>query len=234
MFSFTHNRLVGWALLGSTIGVFFIRWQMLVAFVVLAFLLHVWRSSDFSYYTQMYATLGVLVMASFVLHQFQYVHSAALAGEFGVEGNAAMISYQQRESEFGVVVEVIDGDSIIVEYADGSRREIRYIGIDTPEIVAPLQRHQCYGHEALRANEELTFGQEVELVREVSDVDPYGRDLRHVYVDGELVAAQLLANGYARVLSFAPDVSLREEFLRIEAQAQSDQIGGWSKSCFNR
>jgi len=41
--------------------------------------------------------------------------------------------FSKRISEYGYVIDVIDGDTVIVDI-DGKKYEVRYIGIDTPEI----------------------------------------------------------------------------------------------------
>jgi len=78
------------------------------------------------------------------------------------------------------VIKVVDGDTIKLE--DG--RAVRYIGIDTPETVHPSKPVQCYGKEASDKNRELVEGKEIELEKDVSEVDKYGRLLRYIWIGG--------------------------------------------------
>lgn len=79
---------------------------------------------------------------------------------------------------FPKVVRVIDGDTIEIEGGD----RVRYIGIDTPETVDPRKPVQCYGQEASNKNKELVEGKTVELEKDVSETDKYGRLLRYVWL----------------------------------------------------
>ncbi|MCA9998255.1 MAG: thermonuclease family protein, partial [Anaerolineales bacterium] len=91
---------------------------------------------------------------------------------------------------------VIDGDTVDVLLGGESYR-VRYIGVDTPE------RDEPFYAEATAANAALVDGAEVILVRDVSETDQYGRLLRYVYLpNGTFVNAELVAQGYARVVTF--------------------------------
>ena len=94
------------------------------------------------------------------------------------------------------VTRVVDGDTIEVSM-EGRRYTVRYIGVDTPESVAPGQPVECYGREASRRNRELVEGRTVLLEKDVSETDRYGRLLRYVWADGVMVNAVLVAEGYA-------------------------------------
>jgi endonuclease YncB( thermonuclease family) len=87
-----------------------------------------------------------------------------------------------------LVSRVIDGDT--VELGDGSR--VRYIGMDTPETAG-----DCYNREATARNIELVLNRVVQLEKDVSETDQYGRLLRYVYVDGVMVNEVLVREGYA-------------------------------------
>src|SRR3990172_7201954 len=76
------------------------------------------------------------------------------------------------------VTRVIDGDTI--ELGDG--RRVRYIGIDTPETVDPRKPVECFGKEAAAKNRELVDGKMVEMEKDASETDKYGRLLRYIYV----------------------------------------------------
>ncbi len=121
------------------------------------------------------------------------------------------------------VTKVIDGDT--VELSTGER--LRYIGMDTPE----LKSKDCYSQEATARNKELVEGKEVELEKDVSETDRYGRLLRYVHVEGQMVNRILLQEGFAKVATFPPDVRYQETFLEDERQARENGRGLWGDVC---
>jgi micrococcal nuclease len=124
------------------------------------------------------------------------------------------------------VVRVVDGDTIIAP-VDGREQRVRYIGVNTPESVDPRREVQCFGKEAAARNAELVRGQTVSLEKDVSETDQYGRLLRYVSVDGRLINAALIREGYARVVTYPPDVRFADEFRRLEREAREAKRGLW-------
>lgn len=125
------------------------------------------------------------------------------------------------------VVDVIDGDTIDVQLADGSIHRVRYIGIDAPETDHPTRGVDCFGPEASARNRELALGATVYLEREVSDVDRFGRLLRHVWVGDEVVSEILLAEGSVRAYPIEPDLSRAPDFAALEEAAWEANLGLW-------
>jgi len=125
------------------------------------------------------------------------------------------------------VTRVVDGDTIHVRIA-GQDRTVRYIGMDTPETVDPRRPVQAFGKEASARNRQLVAGKTVRLEKDVSETDRYGRLLRYVYVDGRMVNAVLVEEGYARAATFPPDVKHKDLFLRLEREARSANRGLWA------
>ncbi len=78
------------------------------------------------------------------------------------------------------VVQVLDGDTIIVRRAGGSDETIRLLGVDTPETHHPRKPVQCYGPEASAYTTRRLFGQVVRLEDDVERHDIYGRRLAYV------------------------------------------------------
>jgi micrococcal nuclease len=125
-----------------------------------------------------------------------------------------------------VVTRVVDGDTAEVEL-DGGEEDVRYIGIDTPESVAPGQPVECYGHAASDLNEELVEGEQVRLVFDDEPRDKYGRLLAYVHQGDLFVNAELVRRGYARTLEIAPNTDHAPLFDRLEQQAAVAGRGLW-------
>ena len=142
-------------------------------------------------------------------------------------------SVQPRTTNTGLtalVTRAIDGDTIEIE----TGQKVRYIGIDTPETKHPKKPVQCFGEEAYRKNKTLVEGKRVRLVKDISEVDRYGRLLRYVFVDTEASPTGIFVNdvlvreGFAHASTFPPDVQHAELFLRSEQQARMNKDGLWS------
>jgi len=132
--------------------------------------------------------------------------------------------------ETAIVVRVVDGDTIDVEIG-GETVRVRYIGVDTPETVDPRRPVGCYGQEASARNRALIEGRAVELEKDVSETDAFGRLLRYVYVDGTMVNETLVREGYAVVSTFPPDVKYADHFLAAQQEARATGRGLWGV-CF--
>ena len=141
------------------------------------------------------------------------------------------------------VTRVIDGDTIEIEYANGTEDTIRLLGVDTPETtLSRVDPDEYFGIPDTTAGRDHLFewgerasaladnelaGEEVEIV-----VDPesdrrgyFGRLLAYIYVDGENFNERLLTDGYARM--YDSQFSMREDFREVEAEAQDDEVGLW-------
>lgn len=127
------------------------------------------------------------------------------------------------------VVRVVDGDTVDLRL--GRRAETaRLLGVDTPETVHPGAPVGCFGPEAsARTKELLPEGTVVRLARDVEARDRYGRLL--VYLtrarDDLFVNRSLLADGFARPLSIAPNDAHRAELARVAAEARAAARGLW-------
>lgn len=126
-------------------------------------------------------------------------------------------------SESILATRVIDGDTI--EIAGGEK--VRYIGIDTPEIVDPRSPVECFGKEATAENKKLVEGKMVRLEKDISERDKYGRLLRYVWVGDTLVNLELVRNGFAHASSYPPDIARQDELIAAEKTARESELGLW-------
>lgn len=125
-----------------------------------------------------------------------------------------------------LVTEVIDGDTIRLKTGE----TVRYIGIDTPETKHPHKPVECFGKEATQKNIELVLGRNVRLIKDVSDVDKYGRLLRYVYVGDVFINKELVRQGYAYATAFPPDIAQQAVLDAAQKDAQREVLGLWDKS----
>ncbi len=125
------------------------------------------------------------------------------------------------------VLRVIDGDTIEVSISRQAYK-VRYIGIDTPETKHPTKGIEPFGPEAAAKNEALVGGKVVELEKDVSETDKYGRLLRYVWIGDLMVNAELVRLGYAQISTYPPDVKYQDRFLRLQREARQDCRGLWA------
>lgn len=132
------------------------------------------------------------------------------------------IPSQTPDRELAFVQQVIDGDTIQV-IINGAVFNLRYIGIDTPEI------GMLGFDEATAVNKSLVEGQIVELESDVTNEDKYGRLLRYVYLpDGQMVNAQLVLLGLAAAQAYSPDTKYQSIFEANQGVAIGARIGLWA------
>lgn len=124
----------------------------------------------------------------------------------------------EPETESLSVQRIIDGDTILL--SDG--RQIRYIGVDTPELSDP--RVVSAAREATKANRRLLEGRTLQLEYDVRKTDKYDRTLAYVWADGVFVNEELLKQGFARLLTIPPDVKYLDRF-RLAAQEGEERRG---------
>ena len=126
------------------------------------------------------------------------------------------------------VVRVVDGDTAEMEFGGGRTEGVRFIGVDTPESVAPGQPVECFGKKASSFTTRLIEGERVTLEFGAERRDVYDRLLAYVYLGDSFVNAELVRLGYARTLEIAPNVDYAERLARLEQSAANAGRGLWS------
>lgn len=137
-------------------------------------------------------------------------------------------------TERATVVRVVDGDTIVIDRGLGEEK-LRYIGVDTPETVAPGSPVEWMGPEASAANKRLVEGRTVVLERDVSETDSFGRLLRYVWLEDPASATgwtfvnlELVARGFAQVATYPPDVRYVDLYLAAQQLAREQGRGLWA------
>ena len=129
----------------------------------------------------------------------------------------------------GLVVRVVDGDTIHVRVADRVEK-VRYIGVNTPELHHPQKGEEPGGREALEVNRTLVTGRRVRLETDVQARDRYGRLLAYVWVGEVMVNAELVRRGYAQVMTIPPNVRHQALFLKLQRDARDAERGLWRRA----
>ena len=124
------------------------------------------------------------------------------------------------------VTRVVDGDTIEVQLV-GREVDVRLIGIDTPESVAPDQPVECYGRRASAYTGSRLEGEIVHLEFDIERLDRFGRTLAYVWVGDELFNETLVSQGYAVITTFPPNVKYVDRFLAAQREAREAGRGLW-------
>jgi len=127
------------------------------------------------------------------------------------------------------VVEVVDGDTIVVAFADGSTDTVRLLGVDTPETKHPTKGVECFGPEASEYTKHRLTGKVVRLESDVERRDVYDRRLAYVYLHGRRYEDELLRRGYARFLVIPPNDAHGRDLLAAELDARRHRRGLWGE-----
>ncbi len=147
-------------------------------------------------------------------------------GIWGIKSPQAKKGKEYPGKSFeGVVKEVIDGDTIVLQ----SGQKVRYIGIDAPETKSPPKKGRYYGKESYKLNKKLVEGKRVRLELEEQKMDFEGRLLAHVFLGDLFVGAKLVKEGQALVATFPPNIKYEELFIKMEKEARENKRGLWSE-----
>jgi micrococcal nuclease len=119
---------------------------------------------------------------------------------------------------------VNDGDTIVL--ADG--RNVRYIGINAPEIDHGIQKAEPYGYKAKNYNKKMVLSTMIRLEIDKERYDQYGRLLAYIFLqDGKFVNKAMIEQGYAYLLPRRPNVRYNKVLLQSQRNAMSAKQGIW-------
>lgn len=140
----------------------------------------------------------------------------ALAGQLRPESGACGVT--------ALVTHVLDGDTL--EAAGVGR--IRLLGIDAPELGGRFERPAPFAMEARERLQALVLRRWVRFDCDGTRRDSYGRHLAYVFVNRDLVNAQLVREGLARV-SARTRLQQWDALRAAEEQAQARRRGMWGE-----
>ena len=140
------------------------------------------------------------------------------------------------------VTAVVDGDTIRIEYANGTRDTVRLVGVDTPEVNGQndppefegvpdtADGEACLNSAGRNATEfatEQLLGRTVDIATD-ANLDRrgyYDRLLAYVVVDDQLFNYRLVATGHARV--YESDFTRHSSFEAAETATRENRSGLW-------
>ncbi len=137
------------------------------------------------------------------------------------------------------VTRVVDGDTVVARFPDGSEDRVRFIGVDTPETKHPTKAVEYFGEEADAFTRLHLENREVWLELDVESRDQYDRVLAYVWlvppenlmdetVRASMFNAWLLLEGYAQMVTFPPNVKYVDLFRQYENEARENDRGLWA------
>lgn len=132
---------------------------------------------------------------------------------------SALYFFDWSQKEIGFVERVIDGDTIELNTSE----KVRLLGINTPERGEPFYK------EAKVRMEELVLGRKVYMERGKEVMDRYGRLLRYIYLEDDMVNLKMIEEGYATVYIIRPNDAYEKLFRDAEDVARNTRKGIWSR-----
>jgi micrococcal nuclease len=170
--------------------------------------------------------LAGLVLVSYAMAQVQ----ARQQGGARAQGERPPAKAQPRPHGERIrvdpaVITVEDGDGVVIRWGERDTEIVRILGIDTPEVRRlehDLPYDQPFGPEA-RAFAQGAFAAatEVELLRS-STLDPYGRTLAYLFVNGRNYSVLCIKAGYTtETVSHYGDNGLPREAAEVVAAAKA-------------
>ena len=126
----------------------------------------------------------------------------------------------------GKVVEIVDGDTLILE--DG--REVRLVGIQAPKLPLGRRNFKNWPLADISKSALLTLAlyKTVTLSYGGRRVDRYNRQLAHLHdAAGTWIQGEILRRGMAGVYSFSDNRAQVAEMLALERKARVERLGIW-------
>jgi micrococcal nuclease len=133
------------------------------------------------------------------------------------------------------VLSVVDGDTLKVRLASGSRRTVRLIGIDSPETRKPSTPIECGGMQATAYMKRLALrrgrGRVVTLTSDPTQdaTDRYGRLLAYVNGQGKDYGERMVRAGWASVFVYEDPFQRLVPFAAAQGAAEFEGVGVWAR-----
>ena len=169
--------------------------------------------------------LGIAVLAVWII--FRLATGTLTIHDIGtiindMTGIRINTGQQQAPGEV-VVLSVPDGDTLEVRQSNGKVDRLRLYGVDAPE----LKQHG--GKEARAFAESLLYAGSVSP--DVRERDQYGRSIAVLHLaDGRIVNEEMVRAGHAWVYRNYCRESFCNQWISLEKQAKSQNLGVWRQN----
>lgn len=145
----------------------------------------------------------------------------AVAVAVGAVATVAVLS----DDEPVTVVRVVDGDTFVANLG-GEEKRVRLLNVDTPELGRDGSPDECLAQEATDfLSSLLPAGQEVDVEYDVEKRDRYDRELLGVFLDDQLVNAEIAREGLGVAVQFGDNGKFHPDVSRAEEEARTAGIG---------
>jgi micrococcal nuclease len=129
------------------------------------------------------------------------------------------------------VIEVVDGDTVILDPPIDGALQVRLVGLQAPKL--PLGRKGFrewpLAPDSKYALEVLTLNKQVTLRFGGARMDRHGRHLAHLFLDdGTWLQGRMLERGMARVYTFPDNRALTKKMYALEGEARAARRGIWA------
>lgn len=170
-----------------------------------------------------------------IIEESTYVPLRFVSESFGTligyDKNTRTISISTMPYQKGKVKYCADGDTCDVQFESGATRRVRLIGVNTPESTKEAGIEPG-GKAASAYTKSRLLGQTVNVTHDKTD-DPYGRMLAYVHLEnGEFFNATLASEGYARVMTIAPNTTWASYFENLQREAQKAKRQVWNPDTY--
>jgi len=193
------------------------------------------KQNKITYAMSRHRRAGIIVLCLLVVVLFVWLDHSPIRRKWQTpprsEEQARAYDFQKYHAKTFTVINVVDGDTIDIDIADGQYEQtrIRLWGIDTPETKNPKVGVMYFGPQAAEFARELVLGKPVMVYLDEGNNTrgKYGRLLAYVKLPNDgFLNEVLLTEGFAYA-----DVrfrhSLYNRYKQLDASARSLKKGLW-------
>lgn len=174
-------------------------------------------------------TVFLNAVASFIHTDVVVVEKPIVLGEQDATMTSMVANFSAQRKLYPVL-HVVDGDTLDIAMG-GVKTKLRLIGINTPEVVDPQRKVECFGKEASMKAKALLMGSEVSIELDPSQdkYDKYGRLLAYVYLpNGTSFNKRMIEEGYAYEYTYRLPYKYQREFKQAQYDAKRAGRGLWA------
>ena len=182
-----------------------------------------------------------------------FIISICLADEYATTNSGKIVllkdnnTWEYIERLQAKILKIVDGDTIKIEY-DGTKENVRLIGIDTPESRANSKAKKDAERSGKNLETIIAMGKaatnyvksiiepgiNIEIELDIQSRDKYGRLLGYVYLtNGEMLNEKIVNAGYASVMTIPPNIKYQDSFLKAYKEARENSRGLWKDRAFD-